>query len=138
MVGEASVADRKSVVQVKFRLRREVLKQLERSAKAGDRSVNEEIQRRLEQSIQQEEQQGLLEKAAKRALDLFAQERGLGLPYSVFQNALATEAQPTETTDTDETVIAKGNLRVAGMPRRDEAKAEPPTPADGDEKDKAS
>jgi len=43
--------DRKSVVQVKFRLRKDVLKQLERAAKKADRSVNDEIGRRLAESI---------------------------------------------------------------------------------------
>jgi hypothetical protein len=44
-------ADRKSVVQVKFRLRKDILKQVEKAAKAADRSVNEEIERRVEQSF---------------------------------------------------------------------------------------
>jgi hypothetical protein len=47
------VPDRKSIVQVKFRLRKDILRQLERSAKAYDRSVNAEIAHRLEQSFQQ-------------------------------------------------------------------------------------
>jgi hypothetical protein len=46
------VPDRKSIVQVKFRLRKDILRQLERSAKAYDRSVNAEIAHRLEQSFE--------------------------------------------------------------------------------------
>jgi hypothetical protein len=129
------MADRKSVVQVKFRIRKEILRQLERAAKAGDRSVNDEIGRRLEESIRQEEQQELLEKAAKKALDLFSQERGF--PY-VGWNPPATEAQPAKSTDADESVeMTVDRLGVRGL-RRDEANTEPPTPADADEKDKAS
>ena len=49
---EELVPDRKSIVQVKFRLRKDILRQLERSAKAFDRSVNAEIAHRLEQSFE--------------------------------------------------------------------------------------
>jgi hypothetical protein len=52
---EDLVPDRKSIVQVKFRLRKDILRQLERSAKACDRSVNAEIAHRLEQSFEQED-----------------------------------------------------------------------------------
>ncbi len=44
--------DRKSIIQVKFRLRRDVLRKLERAAKANDRSTNDEIGRRLEDSFE--------------------------------------------------------------------------------------
>jgi hypothetical protein len=49
------MADRKTVVQVKFRLRRELLKEIERSAKSADRSTNEEIEFRLEESFRKED-----------------------------------------------------------------------------------
>jgi hypothetical protein len=42
---------RKSVVQVNFRLRQDTLSKLEREAKRCDRSVNDEIMRRLEESL---------------------------------------------------------------------------------------
>jgi hypothetical protein len=131
---KACMADRKSVVQVKFRLRKEVLRQLERAAKAGDRSINEEIERRLEQSIRQEEQQELLEKAAKKALDLFSQERGF--PYVGLQTPPATEAPPAKSTDESASAITVGRLGARGL-RRDEAKAAP-TPAGTGQRDKAS
>jgi hypothetical protein len=49
------MADRKTVVQVKHRLRRDLLQRIMRSAKTRDRSVNEEIEFRLEGSFWQEE-----------------------------------------------------------------------------------
>jgi Arc-like DNA binding domain len=42
---------RKSLVQVKFRLRQDILRKLEREAKRHDRSTNDEIARRLERSF---------------------------------------------------------------------------------------
>ena len=57
--------DRKSIVQVKFRLRKDILRQLERSAKASDRSVNAEIAHRLEQSFEH----GDIIKAVREAVD---------------------------------------------------------------------
>lgn len=43
--------DRKTVVQAKFRLRNELLDKLRESAQAADRSLNEEVERRLEASF---------------------------------------------------------------------------------------
>jgi hypothetical protein len=62
------VADRKTVVQVKHRLRRDLLQRIERSAKTKDRSVNEEIERRLEESFQREERDKLILEAIDRTL----------------------------------------------------------------------
>jgi TraY domain len=42
---------RKSLIQVKFRLRQETLRKLEREAKRNDRSTNDEITLRLEESF---------------------------------------------------------------------------------------
>jgi hypothetical protein len=42
---------RKSLMQVKFRLRQDILRKLEREAKRHDRSTNDEIARRLEESF---------------------------------------------------------------------------------------
>jgi hypothetical protein len=42
---------RKSLIQVKFRIRQDVLHKLEREAKRHDRSTNDEIGRRLEESL---------------------------------------------------------------------------------------
>jgi Arc-like DNA binding domain len=42
---------RKSLIQVKFRIRQDVLRKLEREAKRHDRSTNDEIGRRLEESL---------------------------------------------------------------------------------------
>jgi hypothetical protein len=42
---------RKSLVQVNFRLRQEILRKLEREAKRHDRSTNDEIMRRIEDSL---------------------------------------------------------------------------------------
>jgi Arc-like DNA binding domain len=49
---EMFVAYRKSLVQVRFRLREDILRRLEREAKRHDRSTNDEIARRLEQSLE--------------------------------------------------------------------------------------
>jgi hypothetical protein len=45
------MAYRKSLIQVKFRLRQDILRKLEREAKRQDRSTNDEIARRLERSF---------------------------------------------------------------------------------------
>ena len=42
---------RESVVQTRFRLRKKLLSQLAREAKRNDRSLNDEVERRLEQSF---------------------------------------------------------------------------------------
>jgi hypothetical protein len=60
------MAYRKSLLQVKFRLRQDVLRNLEREAKRHDRSVNDEIGRRLEESFRyEEERQRLIEEREK-------------------------------------------------------------------------
>jgi hypothetical protein len=46
---------RKSLVQVRFRLRQDILRNLEREAKRHDRSTNDEIARRLEQSLEEDQ-----------------------------------------------------------------------------------
>ena len=46
------MAHRKSLIQVKFRLRQDILRKLEREAKRHDRSTNDEIARRLEENVQ--------------------------------------------------------------------------------------
>jgi hypothetical protein len=50
------MVDRKSLIQVKFRLRQDILRKLERDAKRGDRSTNDEVGRRLEESYRFEEE----------------------------------------------------------------------------------
>ena len=42
---------RASIVQTRFRLRKKLLSQLAREAKRNDRSLNDEVERRLEQSL---------------------------------------------------------------------------------------
>ena len=64
------MADRKTVVQVKHRLRRDLLHRIERSAKTKDRSVNEEIERRLEESFRREERAELILEAIDQTLKL--------------------------------------------------------------------
>jgi hypothetical protein len=49
------MAHRKSLIQVKFRLRQDILRSLEREAKRHDRSTNDEIARRLERSLEQDQ-----------------------------------------------------------------------------------
>jgi Arc-like DNA binding domain len=66
--------DRKSIVQVKFRLRKDILRQLERSAKAYDRSVNAEIAHRLERSLQGDPD--LIRTIVKATIERMAEERG--------------------------------------------------------------
>jgi len=44
-------AYRKSLVQVRFRLRQDLLRRLEGAAKRNDRSTNDEVERRLEDSF---------------------------------------------------------------------------------------
>ena len=62
------MADRKTVVQVKHRLRRDLLQRIVRSARTADRSVNEEIEWRLEQSFRQEERAELIAEAINQVI----------------------------------------------------------------------
>jgi hypothetical protein len=62
------MADRKTVVQVKHRLRRDLLQRIVRSARTTDRSVNEEIEWRLEQSFRREEKDELVLEAINQTL----------------------------------------------------------------------
>jgi hypothetical protein len=64
------MADRESVIQVKCRLRRPLLKQLKRAADTADRSLNEEIEERLKQSFQQKQLQETFEKGLMARLDV--------------------------------------------------------------------
>jgi hypothetical protein len=64
------MADRESVIQVKCRLRRPLLKQLKRAADTADRSLNEEIEERLKQSFQQKKLQETFEKGLMARLDV--------------------------------------------------------------------
>jgi hypothetical protein len=64
------VADRKTVVQVKCRLRRSLLRRIERSAETKDRSVNEEIEERLKESFQREKRAELVLEAIDRTLKI--------------------------------------------------------------------
>jgi hypothetical protein len=103
------MADRKSVVQVKFRLRKDVLKQLEKAAKAEDRSINDEIQRRIEQSFRQEDQTELI-KALSQATATAAVDQALarfqshGGPPGVDLTAGRDEGQagPTKSANPDQ------------------------------------
>jgi hypothetical protein len=47
-------AYRKSLVQVRFRLRQDLLRRVEGAAKHNDRSTNDEVERRLEESFEGE------------------------------------------------------------------------------------
>jgi hypothetical protein len=49
------MAHRKSLIQVKFRFRQDLLRRMEREAKRHDRSTNDEIARRLERSLEKDE-----------------------------------------------------------------------------------
>jgi hypothetical protein len=64
--------DRKTVVQVKFRLRQDVLRKLEREAQRNDRSVNDEIGRRLEQSFADRDVLSRLEDTLNARLEVLA------------------------------------------------------------------
>jgi hypothetical protein len=50
-----AMAHRESLVQKKYRLRKELLSKLECAAKDSDRSVNDEIVRRLEESFRHDD-----------------------------------------------------------------------------------
>ena len=75
------MADRKTVVQVKHRLRRDLLQRIVRSARATDRSVNEEIEWRLEQSFRREERAELIAEAINRVIP-----EAMNRMFKVFEN----------------------------------------------------
>jgi hypothetical protein len=60
------MAYRESLVQTRFRLRKDLLHKLEREAKRGDRAVNDEVARRLEASFGDEEEIQRLRKECER------------------------------------------------------------------------
>jgi hypothetical protein len=74
------MAYRKSLIQVKFRFREDLLRRLEREAKRGDRSTNDEIARRLEQSLRDQdaaaERAGLVEAIRGQIESMTPQEVG--------------------------------------------------------------
>jgi len=71
------MADRKTVVQVKFRLREGLIDKLTKAAKAKDHSLNEEVERRLEQSFDKEDQAALVQQVATAAATSALQKVGL-------------------------------------------------------------
>jgi hypothetical protein len=62
------MAYRESLVQTRFRLRKDLLHKLEREAKRGDRAVNDEVARRLEASFGDEEEIQRLRKECERLI----------------------------------------------------------------------
>jgi hypothetical protein len=69
------VAYRKSLVQVRFRLRKEALRKLEQAAKRHDRSANDELTERLEESFRQDER-AELERVALKELASESEQQG--------------------------------------------------------------
>jgi hypothetical protein len=62
------MAYRKSLVQMRFRLRKELIGRLEREAKRNDRSLNDEVEQRLEESFHfKKERQRLAEEREELA-----------------------------------------------------------------------
>src|SRR5262249_34481947 len=74
-----AMGDRKTVVQVKFRLREGLIDKLTKAAKAKDHSLNEEVERRLEQSFEKEEVAALVQQVASAAATSALQKVGLNL-----------------------------------------------------------
>ena len=66
------MAHRKSLIQVKFRFREDLLRRLEREAKRNDRSTNAEIAHRLEQSLQKEDEAAYMGRIASMAAEKFS------------------------------------------------------------------
>src|SRR6516225_7307632 len=66
------MAHRKSLIQVKFRFREDLLRRLEREAKRNDRSTNAEIAHRLEQSLQKEDEAAHMSRIASMAAETFS------------------------------------------------------------------
>ena len=68
--------DRRSVVQVKFRLRRDLLRRVEKEAKAEDRSVNEQLERIVERGLDARDITQVVWKAMKGAPGVVVSPRG--------------------------------------------------------------
>jgi hypothetical protein len=112
-----------------MRTTRELRERIIAAAHTSGRSLVQEVEYRLERSFEKEDQQKLAEQAATTAL------QRAGFPFVPF-GASARDQSPAKSAD--ETLIAAGDLRIVGKPRRDKDTAEPPTPAVTGEKDKAS
>jgi hypothetical protein len=106
------------------RLPESLRRRLERAAAQNKRSMNTEIIHRLEQSLQQVDQQELAVQAATTALER------AGFPVVPFGAPARDQSQVGQAKSAD-----AEERSVRGL-RRDEAKTEPPTPADTGEKDK--
>jgi hypothetical protein len=92
------MADRNSLTQVKFRLRNDVLRKLERDAKRDDRSVNDEIGRRLEASYRDEEEIRRLTRECERLVkqcDEMAAERQMIV--TAMASSMRSHPHPVET-----------------------------------------
>jgi hypothetical protein len=108
-------------VQLKLRFEERLRRRLERAAESNNRSMNAEIIHRLEESFQRVDTAKLIqETATATAVRVHEMHFGPG--------------EPSTPTDTDETVMAVGSLRTAGL-RRDRAKAEPAKPSDPKKED---
>jgi superfamily II RNA helicase len=59
---------RASITQVRFRLRKQLIDRLQRAAKAADRSLNDEVEQRLEYSFRKEDLREAVEVVAENAV----------------------------------------------------------------------
>lgn len=62
------MADRQTVTQVRFRLRQDLLKKLQRAAKAADRSVNEQLELCVEEYFRKEKLSKVIKQTAETVL----------------------------------------------------------------------
>jgi hypothetical protein len=100
------MADRKSVIQFKIRIRKSLRQSLERAAKAADRSANEEAEFRLERSFAYDRTAGEpwnLELARNVSLCASLIEKGTGkgwlTDFATRQRLLAAVQELVEATD---------------------------------------
>lgn len=69
------MADRPTVIQVRFRLREATLNRLRRAAKAADRSMNEELEYLIERAFAKDDVRQVIEQTAKTVLSSTREER---------------------------------------------------------------
>jgi hypothetical protein len=111
------MAHRKSLIQVKFRFREDLLRRLEREAKRNDRSTNAEIAHRLEQSLQKEDEAAHMSRIASMAAEKFSADVEEKL-YGKVLRSFGVEPGEGGKWSPERAMLAAGLMMGQGMARR--------------------
>jgi hypothetical protein len=123
------MAHRKSLIQVKFRFRENLLRRLEREAKRNDRSTNAEIAHRLEQSLQKEDEAAYMSRIASMAADKFSADVVEKLNVKAVEEWLAKRLAAAASTDQMASLLVQELTEQVQKPPTTAPVPKPPTTA---------